>query len=60
MTKTTAIQIFGNRSELAKAVNRSPAWVSRLPEKLTEDQASLIVGAAYRLKKQLPKIGELL
>ena len=60
MTKTTAIQIFGNRSELAKAVNRSPAWVSRLPEKLNEDQANLIVGAAYRLKKQLPKIWELL
>lgn len=60
MTKTTAIQIFVTQKELAKALNRSPAWVSRLPETLTNDQASLIVGAAYRLKKQLPKIGELL
>jgi len=59
MTKQTAIQIFGNRTELAKALNRTPTWVSRLPENLTEDQANLIVGAAYRLKKQLPKMEHL-
>ena len=60
MKKTTAIDIFGSRGRLAEAVNRTAAWVCKLPDELTQDQANLIVGAAYRLKKQLPKIKELL
>lgn len=59
MTKTTAIKIFGSRKALAKAVDKNPTWVTRLPEELTLHQRQLIVGAAYLLKLQLPKMEHL-
>jgi len=59
MTKTTAIKIFGSRKALAEAVGKNQSWVTRLPEELTLPQKQLIVGTAYLLKLQLPKMEHL-
>jgi len=56
MTKTEAIKIFGGKAcLLANALGKSKGAISMWPEQLTNDQINIVIGAAVRSGKQLPK-----
>lgn len=55
LTKHQAIAIFGNQSEIARAVGLSRSAISLWPEQLTQRQSDLILGAALRLGKPVPE-----
>lgn len=54
LTKSQAIDIFGNQSEIGRALGISRAAVSLWPEVLDQRKTDELVGAAMRLGKQLP------
>lgn len=49
MTKKEAINLFGEVKDLAAALNISRQAVYQWPDKLPQDQADRITGAAWRL-----------
>lgn len=54
MTKQEAIDIFGSRGEIAKALNLTRAAISMWPNELPTRQRDQIVGAAIRQGKNVP------
>jgi len=48
-TKRQAINLFGGKQELARALNVTPQAIYSLPAKLTRRKQDEIVGAAIRL-----------
>ena len=56
MKKKEAVSLFGKRqTELARAVNRTKAAICQWPDELNEDQTNLVIGAAIRAGKKVPK-----
>ena len=56
MTKKEAIKIFGGKSYLlANALGKSKGAISMWPENLTNDQINLVIGAAVRSGREIPK-----
>ncbi|MEO5350206.1 MAG: Cro/CI family transcriptional regulator [Magnetococcus sp. YQC-3] len=56
MNKKQAIKIFGNRlSDLGQALGRTKSAISQWPDELTNDQINLVIGAAVRAGKKVPK-----
>ncbi|NIE67447.1 hypothetical protein F3J17_26620 [Burkholderia sp. Ax-1719] len=56
LTKQQAIDIFGGSgAELGRAVGLSRARISQWPEMLAQRETDLVVGAAIRLGKKLPR-----
>ena len=56
MTKQNAIDLFGKGLKpLGLAVRRKSSALSQWPDVLTDDQRDLVIGAAVRLKKKIPK-----
>ncbi|CAB3644223.1 hypothetical protein [Trinickia soli] len=52
LTKQQAILIFGNQSEIARALGLTRGAVSLWPDQLRQDQSDRVVGAAVRLGKR--------
>jgi len=57
MKKSDAVKIFGNQSDLAKAIGLSKSAVSQWPDPLRQAHIDRVIGAAVRLGKDLGKIG---
>lgn len=56
MKKEDAKQLFGGTLALmGKAIGRTKSAISQWPEELTDDQSNLVVGAAIRQGKKVPK-----
>lgn len=51
MKKSEAIAIFGNGTQLAKALGLTKGRISQLPEYLDQATTDRVVGAAVRLEK---------
>ena len=48
-TKTQAAALFGNYSAIARVYGLTPQAVHHWPEKLTQQQQDMLMGAAIRL-----------
>ena len=56
MTKSQAIAVFGGTgAELARALGVSRSYVSQWPEELPARVVDRILGAAFRLGKEIPQ-----
>ncbi len=55
MKKEDAISIFGERKDLAAALEITPQAISQWPERLSQEQADRVRGAAIRLGKPIPR-----
>lgn len=56
MTKEQAKNIFGARyMDMAKALQKGSSTISMWPDALNNDQINMVIGAAVRLKKKVPK-----
>lgn len=56
LTKQQAIEIFGSSgAELGRALGLSRGRISQWPEQLDQDQTDRVIGAAFRLGKQIPE-----
>ena len=54
MKKSDAIAIFDTATALARAVGLTRSRISQWPERLTQKQQDLVIGAAFRLGKIKP------
>lgn len=55
LTKQQAVELFGNQSSIARALGFTRGAISQWPGQLTQRQSDLIVGAALRLGKTIPR-----
>ena len=55
MLKSDAVKIFGTAIELSRAVGLTKGRISQWDEVLTQKQADLVLGAAFRLGKEIPE-----
>jgi hypothetical protein len=55
MTKLEAAAIFGNCAQLARALSMTRGGISQWPADLTTAQSDRVIGAAMRLRREIPK-----
>ena len=54
MKKQNAIELFGSVREMAKAMGITPQAIYQWPNKLPQEQADRVIGAAVRIGKVQP------
>jgi DNA-binding transcriptional regulator YdaS (Cro superfamily) len=57
LTKQQAIDIFGSRSALARALGKTKAAISQWPDQLNAGRTALVIYTAAQLGKQIPRGG---